>query len=128
MQIRFRILKGHHDPELARVSRQADLRNNPFRFVGAETRRESVPQAVSAVEGTASPEQLRTLLEGGELRLRDLVNVGNGWETLGDCLVLDEITAPYRRRAALLKMLLRAGVLGLIVAAMAWVFWFFDRG
>jgi len=45
----------------------------------------------------------------------DLVNVGNGWEPLEDCLLLDELTAPYRRRAAHLKLLVRVGIGALLL-------------
>jgi hypothetical protein len=115
MQIRYRILKPHFDPELNRVSRQADARREPIPGLNGWAVNETAPQAISAVEGTASEEQLRQLIAGGDLKLRDLVNVGNGWEPLEDCLPLDEITAPYRRRAAHLKMLVRVGIGALLL-------------
>lgn len=115
MQIRYRILKPHFDSELNRVSRQADARREPIPFVNGWAVNESAPQGISAVEGTASEEHLRQLLAGGELKLRDLVNVGNGWEPLEDCLLLDELTAPYRRRVAHLKLLVRVGIGALLL-------------
>jgi hypothetical protein len=122
MQVRFRILKGHYDAELSRVAYEADKARNPFSVEGKRTERESVPQAISATEGTATLAQLRVLIEGGDLKLRDLVNVGNGWEPLEDCLQLDELTAPFRRRAARLKLLMWWGGAALIFGAMVAMF------
>jgi len=121
-QIRYRILKAHFDPELDRVSRQADARREPFGVETGWSVNEDAPQAISAVEETASKEQLRQLIAGGDLKLRDLVNVGNGWEPLEDCLLLDEITAPYRRRAAQVKMLVRVGIGALLLFVIAALF------
>lgn len=106
MLIRFRILEGHDDAELSRVAAMSDRANNPFSTVGAVTSREHAPQEISATEGTATLKQLRVLLEEGDLKLSDLVDVGNGWEPLEECVQLDELTAPYRRKAALMKQLI----------------------
>jgi hypothetical protein len=122
MQVRFRILKGHFDAELSRVSAQADAERDRFLLGGGEG--EAAPQAISAVEGTASLKQLRTLIEGGDLKLRDLVNVGHGWETLEECLLLEEFIAPYRRRAALRKLLTRVGIGALVLLVVAALIYF----
>jgi hypothetical protein len=126
MQVRFRILKGHFDGELSRASAQADADagHGPFSFTGAERAEGPAPQAISAVEGTASLKQLRTLIEGGDLKLRDLVDAGHGWETLEECLLLEEFIAPYRRRAALRKVLTRVGIGALILLAFAALIYF----
>jgi hypothetical protein len=100
MQVRFRILQA-----------------SPARSVlSLEGFRERPPQEVSAVDGTASLKQLQTLIAGRDLKLTDLVDVGNGWETLGDCQALKETVASVNRSKFPLKRIL---VLWLIVVILS---------
>lgn len=103
MQVRFRILQA-----------------SPAQSVlGPEGFRERPPQEVSAVEGTASLKQLRTLLAGGDLKLTDLVDVGNGWETLGDCHALKDTVASVQQSKFPLKRILVVWLILVILSIIA---------
>jgi hypothetical protein len=105
MDVRFRILSGTMDPELYKVVLQDERANRlPFQDDSIATAA-NTPLRVSAKEGAAPLETVRQMVLAGDLKLRDLVDVGAGWETVEDCLLLDEACEPHRLRAHQMSLL-----------------------
>jgi hypothetical protein len=118
MNVRYRILSGHIDRELFRVVRQDMRRTQLLPITDSDTVRADTPLAVQAKEGAASLEDVRKRVLSGELKQRDLVDVGAGWEVVEECLLLDEACKPHRRKAQRTKQLIWTAVVVLIFGLM----------
>jgi hypothetical protein len=57
----------------------------------------STPSEVSCEEGEAELEDVRAMLARGELEPTDLVDIGEGWQTLRDCYPFEEQCDAYDR-------------------------------
>ncbi|HLM45068.1 MAG TPA: hypothetical protein VK458_14435 [Myxococcaceae bacterium] len=125
--IRFRRLTSHFDGESHAAIERA---LHPPAFVRVESLPDDTPggapRLVSAQEGSGTVEQVRVLLLSGDLRLTDLVDVGDGWQTFDDCLLFDAEREQLLRRArprrwALGVLVGLGGALGvLVLAALLW--------
>jgi hypothetical protein len=121
--IRFRRLTSHFDGESHAAIQRA---LHPPAFVRVESLPDETPgdapRLVSAQEGSGTVEQVRILLLSGDLRLTDLVDVGDGWQTFDDCLLFDAEREQLLRRArprrwALGVLVGLGGALGVLVLA-----------
>jgi hypothetical protein len=125
--IRFRRLTSHFDGESHAAIERA---LHPPAFVRVESLPDETPgdapRLVSAQEGSGTVEQVRVLLSSGDLRLTDLVDVGDGWQSFDDCLLFDAERERLLRRArprrwALGVLVALGGALGvLVLAALLW--------
>lgn len=119
MQVRYRILSSMFDSRAYDSVLEAGPRRNRFirghQHLLEASARGSAPLQVSADEGTASLEEVRQRVRSGELKLTDLVDVGQGWEMVGACALLDEACEPQRRQAARRKVLFWGGVFLLVL-------------
>jgi hypothetical protein len=112
--IRFRKLTSHgthrDSLEVIQAARREtlDLDLMPF----GSRNPGSPPRQVDAHEGTGNFTQVRTLLLSGDLKLSDLVDVGEGWQTFDECLLFDAERARLLRRASLKRWGLVALLLG----------------
>ncbi len=112
--IRFRKLTSRADGSLNRPLPDETPYVDLMEYVG-DTHKGAPARKVTAHEGSGSFEQVRVLLLSGDLKLTDLVDVGQGWQTFEDCLLFDAertllLRRASRRRAVLVAVLL-AGVL-----------------
>ena len=109
--IRFRKLSSRADAHTQAEVWEAFNKLDSLSLLTGEAP-EAAPRMVSAREGEGSLEQVRTLLRGGDLKLSDLVDVGEGWQTFDDCLLFDAERQWLLRRASLRRWGLVALLLG----------------
>ncbi|MFN0063346.1 MAG: hypothetical protein ACKVPX_12640 [Myxococcaceae bacterium] len=110
MQVRYRKLVGEFDKAsfdvtLANQGPKTSWLTPGKRMLLGATARAATPLSVKASEGLAPLEELRTRFKTGELRATDLVDVGNGWQSIENAVPFDDITAVFHAQEQRRKML-----------------------
>ena len=120
MQVRFRKLSHRFDPSTYAETVASNRADGDSADLAPLLALASAPRQVTAREGSGSVEQVRVLLQCGELQLTDLVDVGEGWQTFDDCLLFDAESESLRRRASLRRRMLLLALLagGSLLAAL----------
>src|SRR5438309_185098 len=102
MQARYRKLTSNLDPNAVRDAFADNLNSAKAIELGlggaALDAALNAPREVKAEEHEASLEEIGALFAQGELAETDLINVGRGWQTLGDCPELDDVAEEGRRK------------------------------
>ncbi|MGI5862945.1 MAG: hypothetical protein ACOX6T_12910 [Myxococcales bacterium] len=75
------------------------------------------PNEVLDSEGEADFVQVRRLLLEGRMALTDLVDVGQGWQTVGECYPFEQTALVIRERERARRLQVALAVLGVAVAA-----------
>jgi hypothetical protein len=107
--IRFRKLTSHFDGEAYAEVERALSTTSALDVLPIETST-GVPRQVTARDGSGTVEQVRILLRSGDLQLTDLVDVGDGWETIEDCVLFESEREQLLRRSTHQRWVLGACV------------------
>ena len=133
MSIAYRLLSSRRDPavyaDAARTAlsnardqrllggnRPSDMLNVAGAWVDAEL---NGPREVEAVDGTATVEELAAMLRARTLSLSDLLNAGEGWQTVREFIPLLEETEA-RERSDRLRIWAMRALAALLVVAGGW--------
>ena len=129
MNVRWRRLSGELDDEEYRHWLAVYRTTPPTQvatFMGIDSEpsaedqaRATAPAKVTAEEASGSLEDARALVAQGQLRLRDLINTGDGWTTVEDCPALLDETAALVRAAQRWDLAKRGVVVALALAGLA---------
>ena len=93
--VHYRVLTTHWDPEAYQAAVE-EARAREF-AIGGSSRTESVPEQVEALEGSTTLSGLEDLVRLRALIGSDLVNVGNGWESVRESAALADVAYQSRR-------------------------------
>jgi hypothetical protein len=115
-RVRYRKL-GHQE-----ASPLAALDGSTRIIAGDSGGRQAVAAAEAIVdldvkgEGFAALEQVEAMVAQGKLVPEDLVDLGDGWQSIDDCVPFDEVCEPYRVRRKRLYVFQVLCVMAAIVA------------
>jgi hypothetical protein len=115
-RVRYRKL-GHKE-----VSPFAMLDGSERIIAGDSGGRRAVAAAEAVVEldvkeeAFATLDQVQAMVARGELVPEDLVDLGDGWQSIDDCVPFDDVCEPYRVRRKRRYVLQVLGVMAAIVA------------
>jgi hypothetical protein len=124
VQVRYRVLSSKFDPQAFGIAFEDGLTRDLPRVDVTGSAVDAVigaPKQVSADEASAELEEVCRMVETGRLKLRDLVNTGDGWLTVQDCPLLDDACERFRGARSRRWLAIAAVAAALIVVGVVYV-------
>lgn len=125
MRVRFRKLLAHTDPEALKSVRRARYGHGLVGSVMNEaTARAEAPVTVDSTDAEADLEQVVEAVRRGALEPKDLVDVGEGWQSIEDCPLFFDVcerTGAYRSSKILYALGILLATFIAIGAGLVWL-------